>query len=83
MRAQELSNLLNQRPWKPVRFLFTGGERVAIRHPETVIVLRDTLAVVVRPKGSPIAEKIVHHNLLHLVKVEPLNGNGGPKRQRR
>ncbi len=82
MRAQELLKILNTPPWRPLWFHFTGGERIEIRHPESVIVFRETFLVAHRKTPREAADDFAFYNLLHLVKVVPVNGNGRSKRKR-
>ena len=86
MRADELQNMLNQRPFEPLRLHITNGQPVDIRHPELAIVGRSLVFIASGRGDQPDAEaepgRIVHHvahyNLLHIVKIEPLNGDADP-----
>lgn len=82
MRAAELSELLKRRPFQPVRLHISSGERVDIRHPELALVSRSLVAVGVG-QAEGVADHIVHYNLLHVVKIEPLNGTRKPGRTKR
>jgi hypothetical protein len=86
MRAEELRRFLDQRPFEPIRLHITGGRRVEIRHPEMAIVSRSLVAVGVAG-AARVADHIEHYNLLHIIKIEPLNGDrkrppARPRRQR-
>ncbi len=84
MRARELLDILKEKPWKGLRLHFTGGERVDVRHPESIIVFLDSVGIVVRPDPDTPARQLVRCNLVHLLRVAPLNGaNGHGKRQKR
>lgn len=78
MRADELRELLDRRPFEPIRLTTSGGDEVDIRHPEMTIVTRSMVAVGVG-ESDQIADYVVHCNLLHIVKIEPING----RRERR
>ncbi len=98
MRADDLRELLNQRPFEPVRLHISSGQAVDIWHPELAIVSRSLVMVGVGrgdradEPGEP--DRVVHHfahyNLLHIVKIEPINGQRpkgprpkGPRPKRR
>lgn len=55
---------------------------VDIKHPEMAIVSRSLVAVGVgAEEAGEVVEYVVHYNLQHIVKIEPLNDRG--KRTRR
>lgn len=72
MRPEEIKKFLERRPFVPFRLLLTSGERVEVRHPETVLVARSHIAVALRPRNG-IAEYVVWYSLIHIVKVSPLS----------
>ena len=79
MRAEDLQKLLNQRPFEPVRLHISSGQTVDIRHPELAIVGRSLVFVAVAQRGKPakpghVVDYVAHYNLLHIVKIEPLDG---------
>jgi hypothetical protein len=80
MRADELKQFLIQRPFEPIRLHVSSGEHVDILHPEMAIVAKSLVAVGVGENGG-VADHIVHYNLLHVVKIEPLNGTNGGGRE--
>ena len=75
MRPDQLRQILDRRPFEPIRLHITSGQTLDIKHPEMAVVSRSLVAVGVRDSGERgVADYIVHHNLLHVVKIEPLNG---------
>lgn len=76
MRADELRQFLVQRPFEPIRLHVSSGEHVDILHPEMAIVAKSMVAVGVGENGG-VADHIVHYNLLHVVKIEPLRDRNG------
>ena len=82
MRADELRKLLRRRPFEPVRLHISSGETVDIRHPELAIVTRSLVVVGITESDEEVADYAIHYNLLHVVKIEPLNGNKSPRRRR-
>lgn len=73
MRANEMRALLDRRPFEPIRIHLSSGEHVDVKHPEMAIVSRSLIAVGVAGSRR-VADYIVHYNLIHVVKIEPLNG---------
>jgi len=73
MSADELYELLHQRPFMPLRLHLTGGTTYDIRHPEMAIVARSLVTVGLPGKnGGGIADAVIHCALGHIVRVEPL-----------
>jgi len=88
MRADELQKLLSQRPFEPIRLHISSGQTVDIHHPELAIVSRSLVFVAVplrgkRAKPGDVFDYVAHYNLLHIVKIEPLNGTTTRARTRR
>lgn len=77
MRADDLVKILRTRPFQPLRLYISSGEHVDINHPELAIVTRYLVTVGVAKKPGVVADHLVHYNLLHIVKVEALNGHKG------
>ena len=74
MRANQLKKLIDRRPFQPIRLVTSAGDKVDIRHPEMAIVSKSLVAVGVGEVRG-VADYIVHYNLLHIVRIEPLNGS--------
>ena len=72
MRADELRKFLDQRPFEPIRLHISSGQYVDVKHPEMALVSRSLVAVGVGAADG-VADYIVHYNLIHIVKIEPLS----------
>ena len=90
MTAEELIELLAERPFKPLRLHLSDGRIRDIRHPEMAIVAEDAIAIgVPRDEGSRRAYKITHCSIQNIVEIEPLDvgkkagGNGHPPKKDR
>ena len=81
MRANEMRALLDRRPFVPIRLHVSSGQTVDIKHPEMAIVTRSLVFVGVTDSDDRVADYGVFYNLLHVVKIEPLN-NTKPKRRK-
>jgi hypothetical protein len=71
MRAEELREIPDRRPFEPIRLHVSSGQTVDVTHPEAAIVTRSLVAVGLG--GPGVHEAIIHHNLPDIVKIEPLN----------
>ena len=71
MTAEDLIELLEERPFVPLRLRLSDGRSYDIRHPEMAIV-SPTLVFVGLPlkKSSKIAEHVTHCSIAHIVEVE-------------
>ncbi|MCH8344904.1 MAG: hypothetical protein IH983_13075 [Planctomycetes bacterium] len=74
MRAVELRELLDRRPFEPIRLHISSGQTVDIKHPEMAFVTRSLVFVGVTDSDDRVADYGIFYNLLHVVKIEPLDG---------
>jgi hypothetical protein len=75
MRAETLEELLRRRPFVPIRLHLSDGTTCDIRHPEMALLTRSTVDIgVAEQDGTTIADRVVNCSLLHVVKVENLDG---------
>jgi hypothetical protein len=75
MRPEELRQLLDRKPFVPIRLHFSDGTAFEIRHPEMAFLSRSTVEIGISEKeGVRIADRIIYCTLLHIVRVEDVNG---------
>ncbi len=73
MTAEDLIELLEDRPFHPVRLRLTDGRAYDIRHPEMAIVTPTIVAIgLSKGNGSRLAERITNCSIAHIVEVEPI-----------
>jgi hypothetical protein len=73
MTADELIELLEERPFQPLRLHLADGRMREIRHPEMAIVSESLVAIgIPRNDESRIATKITYCSLPHIVEAEPI-----------
>ncbi len=82
MRAEELREFLDRRPFEPIRLHISSGQTVDIKHPEMAFVTRSLVVVGVAEADERVADYSVHYNLLHIMKIEPLNAGRKHKRRK-
>jgi hypothetical protein len=74
MRAEEFKQLLQARPFRPLRVFMTDGRTYDIRHPDQVMVMRQALDIGLQPDPvSGIFEGAHRCSLLHVVRVEEVH----------
>lgn len=73
MRAEELRDMLKAAPFRPIRLHLSNGRTVDIRHSDMATVSRSLVAVGEAGEAG-VAERILHFNLLHIVEIEPIDG---------
>ncbi|MFO0838079.1 MAG: hypothetical protein U1D55_06085 [Phycisphaerae bacterium] len=72
MHATDVQRWLAKRPFEPFSMLLTSGERIDVRHPDAVFPGRTSCHVVYVREGRYVDFADV--SLIHIVKLEPLNG---------
>jgi len=90
MTAEELVELLEERPFKPLRLHLADGRMREIRHPEMAVVSKDSVSIgIPADDQAKIAVKITHCSLPNVVEVEAFeieksggNGEKGSKKGR-
>jgi hypothetical protein len=72
MTIQTFREMLNRRPFQPVRVVLSSGQAYEIRHPEMALLTRTSLLVGVdiADDGVPAEFKVL--SLLHVTAIEPI-----------
>jgi hypothetical protein len=72
MRAETLRNRVRAQPFRPFRIFVTDGSQHDIRHPETMIVTRDEVALVQQVDADGFPRNLMLIDPLHITRIEPL-----------
>lgn len=73
MIAEDLIELLEEHPFKPLRLRLSECRTYEIRHPEMAIVTPTVVAIgLSKGNGSRLAERITNCSIAHIVELEPL-----------
>jgi hypothetical protein len=73
MSAEDLIELLEERPFQALRLRLSDGRSYEIRHPEMAIVTPTIVAIGLSSSdGSRLAERITHCSIAHIVEIEPV-----------
>ena len=73
MTSEELIELLEERPFVPLRVYLSNGRTHEIRHPEMAIVGRDVVAIGVAKEDDEVPS-IRLISIRHINEVEPAAG---------
>ncbi len=77
MAPEELREALQQ-PFEPFRLVMTDGQGYDIRHPDLLLVGRRSAVVgLTGDPGKTFYERTVKVDLLHIIRLEPLQSVGG------
>jgi len=78
MRFQELQETLRKTPFQPFRIRLSDGQSYDVRHPEFAGLTRHSVFVGVPSGEDEAPDRMIQCDLLHVVTVEPLNGQTKP-----
>jgi len=79
MAPEELRATLQQKPFEPFRLVMTDGATFEIPHPDLLMVGRRTATVgLTGDPGQTYYERTVKVDLLHVIRIEPLQGASTP-----
>jgi hypothetical protein len=80
MRPDDVLEHLKKQPFEPIRLFMSDGATFDVQRPDMCIVSRSTLYVgVPDPQRREVADRVVHCALIHVTRIEPLNGR--PRRR--
>ena len=84
MRAEDVVELLKARPFEPFRIHLSDGAQFDISHPDQAIVTRSAVHVPVPdPEVVGLAEKVIRCAIIHITRLEPIDGRRAAKKPRR
>jgi hypothetical protein len=80
MKAEELIELLEERPFLPLRFHMSNGRTHDVRHPENAIVGEGVIALAVPQHGRELPRiRLISLNHINEVEAVPTGSNGASK----
>lgn len=83
MRPEDVRKHLETQPFAPFRIYVSDGQSYDVRHPEMCLIARSTVYVgIITPKSRRIAEDVAHISLMHITRIEPVNGRTPSARRR-
>ena len=82
MTAETLHEHLRRQPFQPFRVFLSDGSKHDVRHPEMALLTRREIIIAVPQDAQDIPERTVICDLLHVTRVEPINGKSASRRSR-
>lgn len=82
MDPDDLIALVKRAPFEPIRLHLSDGATFDLLHPDQIIISRRHVAVGINEAGDGVYMRLAFLSLLHITRVEPLNGNAPTKRKR-
>jgi len=79
MRLHELQKALRREPFQPFRLHLTNGQTFDIRHQEFAALMRTSDFVGFSSGDDEIPDRMIQCDLLHVVALDPINGESVPK----
>lgn len=84
IRPEDVRNHLDKRPFEAFRICMTDGRTYDVTHPELCLPGRNKVHVALPdPKARRFILRVDQCALVHIVRFEPLNGDGGRKETRK
>ena len=80
VRLNELQEALRREPFQPFRLHLTTGQSFDIRHQEFAALTRTSVFVGQASGDDEIPDCMIQCDLLHVVALEPINGQSVPKK---
>lgn len=78
MRPEDVRVHVATQPFRPFRIFMSDGAIFDVRHPEMCIIERSAVYVVIPdPKQPWMADRLAHCALIHITRIEPINGRNG------
>jgi hypothetical protein len=80
MRAQDVQDFVQRKPFEPFRITLTDGRTYDVLHPELAMVGHRTVAVgLPKPSGpKSVYDRLVTVSFLHIMQIEPLPPDESP-----
>jgi hypothetical protein len=75
MAPEELREVAKHSPFEPFRVVMTNGAAHEIRHPDLIMIGRRSAMIgMTGQPGQTFYEQTVRVDLLHVIRIEPLEG---------
>lgn len=79
IRPEDIRDYLDRKPFEPFRLFVSDGATFDVRHPEMCLLSRATMYVGRPAPNTPgVADGVTQVALVHVTRIESLNGSGSP-----
>ncbi len=73
MSPNQILEHFRREPFEPLRICLSDGSSYEVRHPEMALITRREIAVAVPSDKSPLPERMVYCDPLHITRIEILD----------
>jgi hypothetical protein len=81
MTPETIEKHLLRQPFQPFRVCLSDGASYEVRQPEMVLVLQREVVIALPKPGERFPKETVYCDLLHVIRLEPLNGRTKTKKR--
>jgi hypothetical protein len=80
MTPDKIQEHLRRQPFQPFKVFLSDGSVHEVRHPEMALITRREVIIAMPQDPKDFPERTVTCDLLHVTRIEPINGRGaGPR----
>ncbi len=72
MSPKQVKRLIEQQPFRPLKFTFSNGATEILKHPEMLVIGASWLIFAKKADGDEFPEYTDNYSILHLVSVVPI-----------
>jgi hypothetical protein len=84
LRPEDVREHVATQPFEPFRVCMFDGETFDVTHPDLCLIGRSAVKVVIPDaKKSWMYDRLAHCALIHITRIEPINGHNGHDKVRR
>jgi len=80
MTPETVQKQLLREPFQPFRLCLSDGAAYEVRQPEMVLVMQREVVIALPKPGERFPKHLVYCDLLHIMRIEPINGRSAPPR---
>lgn len=80
MTPETIQQHLHRQPFRPFRVFLSDGSAHEIRHPEMALLTRREVIIAMPQDVTHLPERTVTCDLLHVTRLEPINGERASRR---
>ena len=81
MTPETVQKPLLHQPFQPFRVFLSDGAVYDVRQPEMVLVMQREVVIALPKPGEQFPRHHVYCDLLHITRIEPINGKAPPKKR--
>ena len=71
MSPKQIKRIVDEQPFRPLKFSFSNGATEVLKHPENLIIGASWLIFAKIPEGQEFPEYTDNYSILHLVNIAP------------